>query len=155
MTFILSQALLSLLYLLGEQLVLCSLFEHMCGNYSWEFVRYMYGHTANGVWIWMSSVQNVIRLFVLNINVTILQFYHTTLAIENRRGVDLVLPTDPLRSFIQSCTLPTDPLRPLLLRFEIFSGYTIHILYYAGASIMPPRVLARGLRGQLLGKVLI
>ena len=54
------------------------------------------------------------------------------------------LPTDPLRSFIQSCTLPTDPLRPLLLRVEIFSGYTIHILYYAGVSIMPPRVLASG-----------
>ena len=33
-----------------------------------------------------------------------------------------------MRSFIQSCTLPTDPLRPLLLRFEIFSGYTIHII---------------------------
>ena len=25
-----------------------------------------------------------------------------------------------------------------------FSGYTIHILYYAGVSIMPPRVLASG-----------
>ena len=37
-------------------------------------------------------------------------------------------------------SVPTDPLRPLLLRFEIFSGYTIHILYYAGVSIMPPRV---------------
>ena len=58
------------------------------------------------------------------------------------------LPTDPLRSFIQSCTLPRDPLRPLLLRFEIFSGYTKHILYYAGVSIMPPRVLAKTLRGQ-------
>ena len=33
---------------------------------------------------------------------------------------------------------------PAPLRFEIFSGYTIHILYYAGVSIMPPRVLASG-----------
>ena len=32
---------------------------------------------------------------------------------------------------------------PLLLRFEIFSGYTIHILSYAGLSIMAPRVLAQ------------
>ena len=40
-----------------------------------------------------------------------------------------------MRSFIQSCTLPIDPLRPLLLRFEILSGYTIHILYFAGVSI--------------------
>ena len=46
---------------------------------------------------------------------------------------------NPLRSFIQSCTLPTDPLRPLLLRLEIFSGYTIQNLYYAGVSIMPLR----------------
>ena len=28
--------------------------------------------------------------------------------------------------------------------FAAFSGYTIHILYYAGVSIMPPRVLASG-----------
>ena len=33
---------------------------------------------------------------------------------------------------------------PAPLRFEIFSGYTIHILYYAGVSVMPPRVLASG-----------
>ena len=51
---------------------------------------------------------------------------------------------DPLRSFIQSCTLPRDPLRSLLLPFEIFSGFIIHIHYYAGFSIMPPRVLASG-----------
>ena len=63
---------------------------------------------------------------------------------------------------LQSCTLPRDPLRPLLLRLEIFSGYTIHILPYAGVSIMPPRVLASGLkpcaktlRGQLFNTVIL
>ena len=40
-------------------------------------------------------------------------------------------------------SLPIDPLRSLLLRFEICSGYTIHILYYAGVFIMPPRVLVQ------------
>ena len=38
-------------------------------------------------------------------------------------------------------------------RMESAPGYTIHILYYAGVSIMPPRVLAseaeaKTLRGQ-------
>ena len=36
-------------------------------------------------------------------------------------------------------------------RFEIFSGYTIHILYYAGVSIMPPRVLASCVDSSLVG----
>ena len=49
----------------------------------------------------------------------------------------LSIISNPLRSFIQSCTLHIDPLRSLLLRFKIFSGCSIHILYYAGVSIMP------------------